>query len=391
MVFVYGCINPPAKGAGYDGTLLTEADMDRAAQELVGKPILMEHSGPPVGSVDAVWRRPQDGRLMMVGHTNDDSVHGRFIRNMLGDGTWRELSLSTTVPVDMKTLSTGRKTFNEVSIVEKGLRDGTTIEAIEDKTNGSNYKSAGVGFAVVNCSQQSATMSAAAGPAAAAAPPPAAADASAQPLPQEELLRRIAELQKQVEASQTNTEHMEFLSEKTKRTYANAFNAFAESYLNGLQVDDAAAKENFIAGLKRMTEDPSLGGREADAVLQVVCAASKAHQDLTVKYETTLQDLKTAQEAMQQSKRAKQSGDFVNIAAEREVQSPAAAAGGGANSTGNTAQTNNAAAAAQGMGMAGTNPKMFGWLTDGINRNQTGMPNVAFANIVNKEFPAVNA
>lgn len=158
VMYIYGCINPPPMENGYNGTLLDREDMERASVELVGKPILMEHLGPPIGKVDAVWRRPADDRLMMVGHTNETGVHADFARSMLKDKSWAELSLSTTVPVDMNSLKAGRKTFNEISVVKKGARVGTTIELCELQTSPGKYKSDRVTHNVIKCSANSAAM-----------------------------------------------------------------------------------------------------------------------------------------------------------------------------------------------------------------------------------------
>jgi hypothetical protein len=157
-MYIYGCINPPPMKNGYNGTLLDQEDMERASVELVGKPILMEHLGPPIGKVDAVWRRPADDRLMMVGHTNETGVHADFARSMLKDKSWGELSLSTTVPVDMSSLKAGRKTFNEISVVKKGARVGTTIELCELQTSPEKYKSDRVTHNVIKCSANSVAM-----------------------------------------------------------------------------------------------------------------------------------------------------------------------------------------------------------------------------------------
>jgi hypothetical protein len=185
QMYIYGCINPPAMESGYNGTLLTDEDMDRASEELVGKPILMEHLGPPIGTVKAVWRRPRDDRLMMVGHTDEDGVHADFARSMLADSSWGELSLSTTVPVNMKSFETGRKTFNEISVVKRGARDGTTIELCEKQTTPGKYKSDASTHQLIECSANKMNTNADVGAAASPSDPSNSAGS-----PEGELLRR---------------------------------------------------------------------------------------------------------------------------------------------------------------------------------------------------------
>jgi hypothetical protein len=64
---------------------------------------------------------------------------------------------------------------------------------------------------------------------------------------------------------------------------------FADGFLKNLKVDDESQKQAFISGLEGVCSDASKMTREADAVLQVCCAASAVHDTQAAKIEEYLQ------------------------------------------------------------------------------------------------------
>jgi hypothetical protein len=68
-----------------------------------------------------------------------------------------------------------------------------------------------------------------------------------------------------------------------------AFESIAGGFLKNLKVEDETQKQAFIDGLKGVCSDATKMTREADAVLQVCCAASAIHDTQATQIETYLQ------------------------------------------------------------------------------------------------------
>jgi hypothetical protein len=299
MVRFVGCANPKAREEGYAGFELSRQDLALACEQIVDKPLLIEHGGGPVGVVESAWVGA-DGRMMVVGATAEGTARGKFARNLVMDGVLPELSLGATADVDPRALTVTNKRFYELSLVEKGLRHGTVIEQSGQSARPS-YKHARV---QVLCSRAASRVPMAdarpeAAAAAAAAPPaPQAAAAAVEPLlpgpgdpalTTDELMARVAALEKE---NRSITQERNWMQDKTKRSYNAAFDAATEQFLQALNVEDTQGRDNLIGSLKAMSSEPSLSGPEGNAVMEVVCAASLQNKNRLDQAEHALQELK---------------------------------------------------------------------------------------------------
>jgi len=384
----YGCANPPARDAAYNGFELNGADLRNACDQIKGKPVLIEHEGQPVGTVDSAWVG-QDGRMMVVGSMNEEQARGKYARNLVLQGDLGELSLGSLVSFDTDSLHVGAKTFQELSLVNQGLRDGTVIEA-RDGTTRPSYKA---GLLSLKCSRRhmaeapapaQAAAAAAQPPALVAAPEPPAApapvpapvpSASEAPATTAELLSRIANLERDKNELNAAKEWME---EKTRRTYGAAFDAATEQFLANLDVDDTAGRDEFIKNLKTIATEPSSSGREGNAVMEVVCAASRKNARLQQDLESKLQELKRKQPS---KPAAEEAPPAVGFALENNRYAPAAVDVHGSHATPR-------AAAAATKNQHKTDPKMFAWLAS-ANRGE-GMERVNYPSVVNRDFGDTN-
>ena len=306
MVRFVGCANPKAREDGYSGLEMSADDLALACRQIVDKPLLIEHEGNPVGRVESAWVG-SDGRMLVVGSTDENTARGKYARNLVVDKLLPELSLGSTVSVNHESLEVSNKQFLELSLVERGLREGTRIERASASARPS-YKDARVR---VLCSHRSGGMvdaapsPAVADPAAAAAavPPPEAAappapvvaapapPAAVAPMPttHDELMARVAQLEAE---NKTIAEERNWMQAKTKRSYVHAFDAAAEDFLQKLEVEDTAGRDKLVASLRAMSTTPSLSGPEGNAVMEVVCAASRHSMETLHAAEQQLQELK---------------------------------------------------------------------------------------------------
>ena len=372
----WGCANPPAREAGYNGFELDAGDLRRACRELRGKPVLIEHEGEPVGHVQSAWVG-SDGRLYAAGSTADADAWSFYGGRLLIDGSLPELSLGTVASLNPESLAVEGKQFVELSLVERGLREGTRIAGVAE-TERVPYKSVPV---AVRCSRserprlestmatsgESVPATEKTAPAteateAAAAPAPAAAAPAAAPaaVSTQELLRRLQLLE----------ERNQFLEGNRAKQFKTAFNAVTQKFLENLDVEDASAKKMFIDGLRNMAQDPSVAGPEGDAVMQVMCAASKQNAENAKKLETALEQLRAykASEAAP-SDTNKRSRFESELKATPPAPTGPSAAPSGVNSFGQRPTR-------AGRGMAEGNPGMFKWLASGVGRQ--GMDRVDY-------------
>jgi hypothetical protein len=403
-----GCANPPGREHGYNGFELDKQDVVKASRELVGVPLLIEHSGNPVGRIEDAWVA-KDGRLLVCGATSSDSVRGLYAKNMIAGGSYPELSIGSTAFVDPDALRVTGKTYNEVSIVERGLRDGTTIDS-KTKTRAPSYKARSVG---VCCSARSAgvTMTNMAPPSSSPPAPPVEEQASdaTNAIAEQTLansnepaqasaggttaaaadggaaLNKVTTLSEQQIATMTNGELMarlaalqaenKWLGDKTKRSYEAAFDAATEKFLSDLKTEDTEGKIAFINSLKQMTQQPGLAGREGNAVMEVAVAASRQNRELQHKVESQLQELKRLKGASAEP--AAQVPDTTNATVT------------------NFAQQNNRGAPVPVQRVAPTsvnaaeqsafsNKKMFDWISAGTKG--IGMERMAYSSVAGKDF-----
>ena len=353
MVYFYGCANPKPREDGYSGFELNREDVENAVRELVGKPILIEHEGKEVGHVDSAWQIA-DGRLMVIGHTNDDTVWSRFGGNLVTDGQLRELSIGSRVRLNARTLTVVGKNYDEVSLVEEGLRDGTRIERVEAApTADGRYKlprrNRGAGpttqATTVKVRASMATAEAAETEKAAVETPAAA------PVDESTLLARLAELEKSnTQIQQRN----KFLEDKHGRQYKAAYEGAIQKFLAELETEDPEQLKIFTAGLQKMVDEPHMATSGGDAVMQVMCAASR----LNKKKEEALQEAlnKIKSNANQETATKKRKAETTLSSTTSRVQSAHAA----------------------GRGMAERDPDMFSWLSEGGDK--VGMDRVDYIN-----------
>ena len=396
------CANPPGREEQYNGFELNASDVALAAKQLVGKPLLIEHKGNPVGTIDDAWVA-KDGRLLVMGKTDNSSVRGLYARNMIIDGGYPEVSLGSVATVDPERLRVTGKQYKEVSIVERGLREGTTIDS-RTRTSRRSYKTHAV---PVCCSlqAQNAAMSTTQAEEAAAPPPvqsqeptsqstdqqkeptPVQTGASAaKPAEPSSLGQRVAGLSHDEISKMTNEELMarvaalqaenKWYVDKTKRSYDAAFDAATQKFLTDLKTEDEAGKQAFIQSLRALQQDPTVGGREANAVMEVAVAASRQHQQQQQTIEDQLQELKRLRtggglESKSSTNNSKPT-NFANTNA-RSAPQPVAA------SNNVPPAAHSSSAASNGAG----NP-MWDWLKSG--QKGQGMERMDYSHVAGKDF-----
>lgn len=359
MVYFYGCANPKPRGDDYSGFELNENDVQNACRELLGKPVLIEHEGKRVGSVDSAWQGT-DGRLMVIGHTDDDTIWSRFGGNLLTDGQLGELSIGSRVRLNANTLTVVGKNFDEVSLVEQGLRDGTFIERVEDPpTADGRYKLQRANNSILH--QQSTaldpTMESASsentedsGAAATAAASIASDEATTK-----ELLTRLAALEQKNAAMEHRNK---FLEGKHGRQYKAAYEGAVQKFLAELEVEDPDQMKLFETGLQKLVAEPHTATSGGDAVMQVMCAASRLNKKKEDALQEALNKLKGAAASEAGTKKRKEM-----------------------NTLSSTSSRVAASAHAQGRGMAERDPDMFSWLNADAG-GRVGMDNVDYVRAV---------
>lgn len=136
-MLVWGTCQPVGEAAGYEGFYFTKNDVDEciASDQMVGKPVKIEHKGRDVGKVVSAWKNGS-GQIDCLLQVDQPSLEGLFARKFLQDGSCKELSLGYVV--DMKhsgERSRGiakpvKKRVVEISIVKKGARDNCYIHSV---------------------------------------------------------------------------------------------------------------------------------------------------------------------------------------------------------------------------------------------------------------------
>jgi hypothetical protein len=125
LLFGVAC---PLEEAGSGSVFVNEQDVDKL--DLKGKKLKLEHQQAHYGEVVDCWADtcPKDKkRKLYVLARTDDSFAGRRCDKLLAEGQLKELSLGHRADVDMKTLTAINKRAMELSIVQKGAKEGCHI------------------------------------------------------------------------------------------------------------------------------------------------------------------------------------------------------------------------------------------------------------------------
>ena len=163
LLFGVAC---PLEEAGSGSVFVNEADVDKL--DLKGKKLKLEHQKAHYGEVVDCWAAtcPNDKkRKLYVLAKTDDSFAGRRCDKLLAEGQLKELSLGHRADVDMKTLTAINKRAMELSIVQKGAKEGCHImhvtHAARRQAKPSNHTNVNIkSSALHKCSGTSASVGA---------------------------------------------------------------------------------------------------------------------------------------------------------------------------------------------------------------------------------------
>lgn len=125
---VIGTIHPPATSEKTEADDLTKAEMVVRENDLVGRPVLVEHDGAPVGEVLTSWIHHDTGSLKMAANINDPNVQAQ-----VKSGQMRGLSIGSKLihPVGTDASRRVSQILDEVSVCEKPRRHGCYVEQID--------------------------------------------------------------------------------------------------------------------------------------------------------------------------------------------------------------------------------------------------------------------
>jgi len=136
------CVHPKGEDDDYDGLFIRDCEMDRIGEQLVGCPLLVEHDSEPVGKVIHAFKDTTDGRLHAVFETDNDTFGGCVSGALLRTGLAGEVSLGHECKIEHSADGTQRvvdKTPTELSIVQRGAREGTKIMGKTRKSQPQRY------------------------------------------------------------------------------------------------------------------------------------------------------------------------------------------------------------------------------------------------------------
>ncbi len=140
-MLVWGTCQPQGEDNSYKGLFYTNHEIDQciASDEMVGKPVKIEHKGGDIGRVVSAWKN-SNGQIDCLLDIHDSSLEGEIAQQFLQNGVCKELSLGYVV--DMKqtvehgkgaklgAIESVRKKIVEISIVKKGARDNCFIHTV---------------------------------------------------------------------------------------------------------------------------------------------------------------------------------------------------------------------------------------------------------------------
>lgn len=136
------CVHPKGEDDDYDGLYLRNCEMDRVGKQLVGCPILVEHDSEPVGKVIHAFQDSTDGRLHAVFETDNNTFGGCVAGAFVRAGLFPEVSLGHECKIEHSADGSQRvveKTPTELSIVQRGAREGTKIMGKTKKSQPQRY------------------------------------------------------------------------------------------------------------------------------------------------------------------------------------------------------------------------------------------------------------
>ena len=130
-MLVFGTASPSEPNS-HSGVLIRERDIEDIARSgaLVGKKVLIEHMGEPVGEVVSAWQHGT--RLDCVLRIDKSNPEGRFAQSFIKTGRCPELSLGYKIAMQQSDdghIEGGTKEVVEVSLVKKGARHECFIHA----------------------------------------------------------------------------------------------------------------------------------------------------------------------------------------------------------------------------------------------------------------------
>jgi len=135
------CVHPKGEDVDYDGLYFRDSELARAAEQLRGCPVLVEHDSDPVGRVIHAYQDKTDRKLYAVFESNDSfggCVSGALIRSGLtGEvSLGHDCSIAHSADGSQKVVD---KIPRELSIVQKGAREGTRILGKSKKDTTKRY------------------------------------------------------------------------------------------------------------------------------------------------------------------------------------------------------------------------------------------------------------
>lgn len=138
-MLIWGTVNPEGEEDSYKGFYFTKKDLQEfvANNDIVGKPVKIEHKGTDVGKVISSWLNSK-GHLDCVLEVDENIFEGAVISNFLKEGLCSELSLGYVVDVKQsanKDISIHGKSVVEISIVKRGARDKCKIHGFGQISN----------------------------------------------------------------------------------------------------------------------------------------------------------------------------------------------------------------------------------------------------------------
>lgn len=129
-LLVWGRANPEAMAESYSGVYLNKSDMhamvsqiDQAKASKQNIPVLLEHTGEPIGQVVSAWIH--DDTLQCVLELNNKTLESAIGQQLVKDKVVQELSLGYVLDIKQTKagFDTKNKSLKEISIVKKGARD----------------------------------------------------------------------------------------------------------------------------------------------------------------------------------------------------------------------------------------------------------------------------
>lgn len=141
-MLVWGTCQPTGETNAYEGLFYTQRDIDECvnSDEMVGKPVKIEHLGGNIGKVVSAWKNGS-GQIDCLLDIDNSSIEGGFATQFLQTGVCKELSLGYVVDmqqtvqnnkdgVRLGATKAVKKKIVEVSIVKKGARDSCFIHSV---------------------------------------------------------------------------------------------------------------------------------------------------------------------------------------------------------------------------------------------------------------------